>query len=115
MRVLIDEQKAILTLGKDAELKELNESQVLIFTGCSNRSWKDKHGERKEKNVWFSCEQYFPKGKTIKTLPHLKKGADVLVSGQVEQRVWLDKEGSPKGEIVLRIEDLTITKFKNDN
>ncbi len=67
-------------LGNDAEVKALQNGQVVIkFSVATSEKWKDKNtGEAKERAEWHRCV-YFTK--TAGIAPYLTKGAMIGVEG----------------------------------
>lgn len=79
----------VLTLGKDAQSKQVGERNVINFNGASTRKWRDQSGQDKEKTDWFEVQLWC---KTTGLLQYLTKGQSVLVTGSLATREW-EKDG----------------------
>lgn len=80
------------SVGKDAEVKFIGEnSQVAKFSLATNRSYKDKTGEKKTQTEWHNIEVW---GDTAKFAgQYVKKGGLVLILGEIRYEKFEDKEG----------------------
>ncbi|MDS1138610.1 single-stranded DNA-binding protein [Nitratireductor indicus] len=85
-------------LGKDAELRRLPNTgdPVLQFTVAVD----DGYGEKK-KTLWFDCSLFGKRGQSL--AEHLRKGAQVTVSGDFSTR-----EHDGKTYLQIRVNDLTL-------
>lgn len=81
------------TLGKDAELREINDKfNVIRLSLAINETWKDKQtGEDKEKTEWVPVEIHNRKG----LAPYLLRGAKIMVRGQFTTRQY-EKDGETR-------------------
>jgi len=81
--------------GKDAETKLIGEnSQVATFSLATNRSYKDKNGEKKTQTEWHHIEVWAETAKFAGN--YVKKGSLVLVQGQIRYDKYEGKDGQPK-------------------
>lgn len=80
------------SVGKDAETKFIGEnSQVAKFSLATNKTFKDKTGEKKTLTEWHNIEVW---GETAKFAGNfIKKGSTVLVLGEIKYETYEDKEG----------------------
>ena len=102
------------TIGRDAEEKEINGSYVTSFTACHTEKWKDKNtGEKKEKVFWVKCEKWA--NSQSKLVDFLKKGAKVYCSGMPIAKAYISNGGESVGQQGIRIKDIEITKFAENN
>jgi single-strand DNA-binding protein len=83
------------SVGKDAETKFIGEnSQVAKFGLATNRSYKDKTGEKQTQTEWHNIEVW---GDTAKFAgQYVKKGQLVLVTGEIRYEKFDDKDGKPQ-------------------
>lgn len=90
-------------LGADPESRKMPSGDSIVsFSVASGKTWKDKtSGERKELTEWVRCVA-FGKLADICT-QYLKKGAQVLVDGEMRTRKYTDKSNVERWstEIVL--------------
>lgn len=76
-------------LTKDVELKLIGDRPLAEFSLAVNRRFKNAQGERE--TDFFNCKLW---GKTAETLQqHTIKGQQLLVSGRVENRTFVNQEG----------------------
>lgn len=82
-------------LTRDPELKALpSGGQVANFGLATNRSYKDKNGQRQESTEFHNVVAF---GRTAEVIgQYLKKGRPVFVEGRLQTRSWDDKEGGKK-------------------
>ncbi len=83
------------SVGKDAETRMIGEnSQVPKFGLATNRSYKDKNGEKQTQTEWHNIEVW---GDTAKFAGNfVKKGGLVLVTGEIRYEKFDDKDGKPQ-------------------
>ena len=83
------------TLGKDPETRYLNEANVVTkFTLATNRSYKDKQGQKVEETEWHNVEAW---GKVAETLTkYLRKGSNLYLEGRIKTDAYEAKDGSGK-------------------
>lgn len=90
-------------LTRDPELKALpSGSQVAEFGVATNRTYKDKEGNKKEEVDFHNIVSF---GKTAEVIAqYLKKGRPIFIEGRIRTRSWEAKDGTGKRyktEIVL--------------
>lgn len=89
-------------LGKDPEIRAMqNGDKVASFSVATSETWTDKNGQKQERTQWHNIV-CFPKW-TVAIAEGLKKGATVLVEGQLQTRSWEDQAGQKRytTEVVL--------------
>lgn len=91
----LNKAMVIGNLTKDPELKSLPSGmKVCTFSVATNRSWKDKDGEKKEEVDYHNIVAY---GKTAELVAQwMKKGSQICVDGRMTTRSWDDKESGKK-------------------
>jgi single-strand DNA-binding protein len=90
-------------LGKDAELKQVGQEQVLSF------SVADSQG-RDKPSIWWNCQLWGRRATSLQQ--YLVKGASVTITGQVTQREYTDKTGQKKVAQDVRINDVALQGSK---
>ncbi len=97
--------KAILygNLTRDPELKALpSGGQVATFGVATNRTYKDKNGQKQEVTEFHNVVAF---GRTAEVIgQYFKKGRPIYVEGRLQTRTWDDKDSGKKQyrtEIVL--------------
>lgn len=86
-------------LGKDSELKQVGQEQVLSF------SVADSQG-RDKPSIWWNCQLWGRRATSLQQ--YLVKGASVTITGQVTQREYTDKTGQKKMAQDVRINDVAL-------
>ncbi len=77
--------KAILigNLGKNAEVKKVNETYLLKFSVATSEKYKDKNGEWVEQTEWHNIDYW---SKSDKIAQYLTKGMKVSVEGKIQTK-----------------------------
>ena len=92
-------------LGGDPEIRRTQDGRPIgSMSVATSETWRDKTtGERKERTQWHRVV-IFNEGLCKVAEQYLKKGAKVLVEGQMETRDWTDQANIKRyvTEIVLR-------------
>ena len=77
-------------LGKDAELKKAEHSEVAKFAVAVNERWTDKSKVKHERTDWFFVEVWGP---AATFAAGLKKGTPVSIEGKVRTGEYTDENG----------------------
>lgn len=99
-------------LTRDPELRSLpSGSPVVSFGVATNRTWKDKNGQKQE-DVQFHNIVVFGKQAEI-AKQYLTKGSSVFIEGRIQNRVWEAKDSTKRNrtEIVAERFQLGPRKF----
>ncbi len=82
-------------LTRDPELKALpSGSQVANFGLATNRTYKDKNGQKQEAVEFHNIVAF---GRTAEVIAqYMKKGRPLFIEGRIQTRSWDDKEGGKK-------------------
>lgn len=86
-------------IGRDAEVKDFNNDQVINFSVAVTESYKDKNGVKQTKSTWYEVSKW---GNNTAIAQYLKKGTQVLVTGKPNARIWT-KDGG-EHNIILTIQ-----------
>ena len=86
-------------LGKDPELKQVGQDQVLSFTVA------DSQGKEKP-TLWWNCQMWGKRATTLQQ--YMAKGQKVTVSGNVQMREYTDKDGNKKTAMDVRVNDVAL-------
>lgn len=87
-------------IGKDAELRSTsNGDDVASFSVATSKRWVDKSGNKQEKTTWHNVVYWRPGG----VAPFLKRGKQVAIFGEIDNRMYEDKNGDKRftSEIVV--------------
>jgi len=89
--------KAIIygNLTRDPELKSLPSGTVVVnFSVATNRTWKDKNGQKQEDVEYHNVVAF---GRTAETVnQYMKKGSGIYVEGRIQTRSWDAADGTKK-------------------
>lgn len=69
-------------------------------------------GDKKVTN-WFSCTIFGKRGEAL--APHLSKGTQVTIFGQLTLREWTNKEGAKQISPDIRIDEIELQGGKKDS
>ncbi len=90
-------------LTRDPEARALpSGSQVVTFGLATNRSYKDKNGQKQEMTEFHNIVAFGKPGELI--AQYMKKGRPLFVEGRLQTRSWDDKDTGKKNyrtEIVV--------------
>ncbi len=92
-------------LGKDGELKQVGQENVLAFSVCDSQG-------REKSAIWWNCQLWGRRATSLQ--PYLVKGASVTITGQVTQREYTDKNGQKKIAQDVRVNDLALQGSKRE-
>jgi single-strand DNA-binding protein len=94
------------SLGRDAELKHLNNGDSISVFSVADSQGKDKH------TIWWNCTIY---GKRAESLnQYLVKGQAVTVVGHITEREYTDKNGNERKAMEIRVNDVMLQGRKQD-
>ena len=90
-------------LTRDPEMRALpSGQQVASFSIATNRTYKDKDGQKKEQVEFHNVVAFGRQADLIGQ--YMKKGRPIFVEGRIQTRSWDDKESGKKNyrtEIVI--------------
>lgn len=93
-------------LGKDAEIKYLNNGDPVASFSVADSQGKDKP------TIWWRCSLF---GKRAESLaPYLLKGQAVTVTGTLTEREYTDKDGAQKKAQEVRVNDVALQGGKRE-
>jgi len=92
-------------LTRDPELKFLDGgAAVARFTVAVSEKRKDRNGVETETTSFFDCDAIGTIAENVAS--SLKKGDRVVVTGNLKQRSWDDKDGNKRSAIELKVESV---------
>lgn len=91
-------------VGADAESKFVNNQWVTNFSIAHSESYKDQHGEKKQKTIWVRCEIW---SKNDNIAQYIKKGIQLYVTGQPKVSAYQNSER----QIIVR-QELRVKEFE---
>ena len=85
---------------RDAETRFVGAGTALAtFSIGVTRSWQDKDGKWQKETSFVDVKAWAALAE--RTAPHLTKGAEVAVSGRLEQERWTSPDGAPRSKLVV--------------
>lgn len=81
-------------LGRNAELREVNDTHVCSFSMATSETWKDRNGQKQENTQWHNIVLWGKLGPAIHQ--YLLKGSLVYVEGTFRTREYTSKEGEKR-------------------
>jgi single-strand DNA-binding protein len=87
-------------LGRDAEIKYLNNGDPICSFSVADSQGRDKG------TIWWNCSLF---GKRAEALSqYLTKGQSVTVVGTITEREWQDKEGNKRKSMDVRVSEIAL-------
>ena len=93
-------------LGRDAELKYLNNGDPICNFSVADSQGKDKG------TIWWNCSLFGKRGEAL--AQYLTKGQSVAVVGIVTEREWSDKEGNKRKSMDVRVSEIALQGGRRD-
>lgn len=90
-------------LGKDAELKQVGQDNVLQFSVCDSQG-------REKPAIWWNAQLWGRRATSLQ--PYLVKGASVTITGTVTQREYTAKDGQKKISQDVKVNDVALQGSK---
>lgn len=81
-------------IGKDIEISNHSGKDVTTLSVVTNKSWKDKNGNKQEKAEWHNVVLW--EGLATVAGKYLDKGSQVYIEGELQTRKWQDKQGNDR-------------------
>jgi Single-stranded DNA-binding protein len=90
-------------LTADAKVSEVKGGKKVVnFSIAINDSYKPKDGERVELTTYVECAYWM----NAKIGQYLKKGLLVQLSGRMNSRAWVNRDGEAKSSLTCNISGL---------
>jgi len=101
-------------VGRDPELRYLQSgTPVCSFTVAVTEKWTDKQtNERKEKTQWYKISAWRGLAETCNQ--YVRKGMQILVTGQASVSAYLDQSGQPQASLELTARDVQFLGSRQD-
>lgn len=101
-------------VGRDPEIRYTPSGvAVCDFSVAVNREWTDRNtNERKKKTTWFKISAWRQLGETASQYVH--KGMLVMVTGEVEARAYMGRDGDPMASLDLTARDIRFLSRKGE-
>ena len=93
-------------LGRDAELKYLNNGDPICNFSVADSQGRDKG------TIWWNCTLF---GKRAEALSqYLTKGQSVTVVGTITEREWTDKTDTKRKSMDVRVSEIALQGGRKD-
>jgi single-strand DNA-binding protein len=93
-------------LGRDAELKYLNNGDPICNFSVADSQGRDKG------TIWWSCTLFGKRGEAL--AQYLTKGQSVTVVGTVTEREWTDKTDTKRKSMDVRVSEIALQGGRKD-
>jgi len=94
-------------LGKDAELRNLNDGTPVLSFSVADSQGRDKP------SIWWTCALFGKRAESLQQ--YLTRGQQVTVVGTVSEREWTDKEGNKRKSMDVRVNDIALQGGKRES
>lgn len=82
-------------LGRDPEVRSTTSGQSVVnFTLATNRTWKDKNGQKQEQTEWHQIVVFGRQAEIASQ--YLTKGKKIYLEGRLQTRSWDDRQSGEK-------------------
>ncbi len=96
------------TLIAKAVVKEVSGGKkVTNFTIVINDGYKKKDGEKVETSTFFDCDYWFNPA----VAEFLNKGTIVQLTGRLEAKAWLNRDGVAKATLLLHTKNIKLLGY----
>ena len=101
-------------LGGDPELRYLQSGQAVCnFSVAVSERWRDRNsGEQRERTTWYRVAAWGPLAETCNT--YLAKGRQVMVTGNVNARGYINNSGEAAASLDLTARDVRFLGNRGD-
>ncbi len=101
-------------VGRDPELRYTPSGvAVCDFSVAVNKRWTDNStSEQREKTTWFRVTCWRGLAETVSQ--YVKKGRQVLVTGEVDASAWSDNDGNPRASLEITARDVKFLGRRDD-
>lgn len=110
---MLNKATIIGRLGKDPEIKTINNQTVANFSIASTESWKNKNGEKQKTTEWHNCDAWGKLAEIIQK--YVKKGDLIYVEGTIKTRSWDDKNGEKRYSTGINVKEMYMLGSKSSS
>jgi single-strand DNA-binding protein len=93
-------------LGRDAELKYLNNGDPICNFSVADSQGRDKG------TIWWNCTLFGKRGEALSQ--YLTKGQSVTVVGTITEREWTSKDGDKRKSMDVRVSEIALQGGRKD-
>jgi len=98
-------------LGKDPEVKQINDTKLASFSIGISESWKDKSGQKQTATEWVNCVVWGKLAGVVEQ--YLKKGSQVYIEGKLKTDSY-EKDGQKRYSTKVNVMSLEMLGSKSE-
>jgi len=98
-------------VGRSPDVKDVNGTTVCNFSVAVTDVWT-KDGQKHEKTNWYKVAAWSKLGDVCGQ--YVTKGMQIMVTGNVEARAYIGKDGNAKAELVLTAREVKFLGGRGD-
>lgn len=99
-------------VGKQPEIKEVNQKKVASFSLATSEYYKDKNGERKEKTEWHSMSVWGPLAEVVEK--YVSSGMRLYIEGKITNNNY-EKDGVTHYGYKINVSVLNMLSSKKED
>lgn len=99
-------------LGADPEVRMTPNGNRVTSLRVATNMRRGKEPDKKEKTIWWRVDVWGTQ--FDKLISYLKKGSSVIVGGELDPEIYIDKEGKSQLSLRIRAETVHFNPFKSD-
>jgi single-strand DNA-binding protein len=101
-------------LTRDPELRTLpSGAPVVSFGVATNRTWKDKSGQKKEDVQFHNVVVFGKQAEIVKQ--YLGKGSSIFIEGRIQNRTWDAQDGTKRNKTEIIAERIQLGPRKGNS
>lgn len=100
-------------VGKDPEVKLVNDSKVANFTIATHENYKLPDGSWKELTEWHNIEAW--RNLAEKVERQVQTGSLVYLEGKIRKNVWEDQNGQKRSTVRILALDIKVLEKRKDS
>ena len=112
MKSLRNSVQLIGRLGKDPEIKTINQNKVANMSLATTDSYKDKEGKKVEDTQWHNIVMWGALAETAEK--YFKKGMEICVEGRLVHRAYETPSGEKKYFTEVNVNDFLMFGKKGE-
>ncbi len=99
-------------VGKEPEVKTVNDSKVANFSIATHENYKLPDGSWKELTEWHNVEAW--RGLADKIERQVQTGSLVYLEGKIRKQTWEDQSGQKRSTVRIMALDLKVLEKRKD-
>ena len=99
-------------VGKEPEIKQVNDTKLATFSLATKETWKNKEGKKQEATEWHNIEVWGPLANVVENW--VNKGDLLFISGKIKTDKY-EKDGQDRYITKVVGRELIMLGSKGDN